>query len=151
SLSGPAGRYVFEIALDRAELLPRWDQQTQPEPPLSLGAARQRAEEWLRTKTPEVRQFELVSAFLSRLPTRPGAPAGCCSYRWMFDPIVGGRPLAGGAAFTAVVLTDGTIVEPRVEAPAGRGAMPPATGGAPLPGPDGAYRAGNGVVIPRPI
>jgi TonB family protein len=59
---------------------------------------------------------------LKALPT--GGPDAVCRrlecwyYRLAFDPVVGGRRLAGGGAFTVIVLMDGSIVEPRVESAA---------------------------------
>jgi TonB family protein len=139
-------RYLYEISPERASLLPRWDQRAGSEPPLSLGGARKAAEAWLTSRAPEVKALDLTS--LSFLNTNP---AGLWYYRLTFDPLVGGRRLPGGRDFTAVVLLDGSIVEPRVEQAfaatpaAGGGARPPAAAGsAPV-------RLGPGMTPPQRI
>ena len=149
-------RYVFEIPLDRAERLPRWDQRISLEPPLSMLEARKAAEAWFRIRAPEIRAFELVSLSLSRAVQRPqgGAcgAAGCWFYRMSFDPVVADRRLFGGGDFTAVVLLDGSIVEPRTEPMPPPGAGQPASGAAsPVDrGPNGIYRIGDaGITMPR--
>jgi TonB family protein len=138
-------RYLYEISQERASLLPRWDQRAGSEPPLSLGGARRAAEAWLASRAPEVKALDLTS--LSFLKTNP---AGLWYYRLTFDPLVGGRRLSGGRDFTAVVLLDGSIVEPRVEQAfaatpaAGGGAPPAAAGSAPV-------RLGPGMTPPQRI
>src|SRR5262245_15803465 len=162
-------RYVFEIAPGRANQQVAWDRQS--DPPLSVGAARKSAEEWLAVHFKDVQTFDLAGVTLSAGGRCGSDP--CWHYRLTFDPTVGGRRLIGGNEFTVVVLLDGSVVEPRVETgppvaagrgggpgngcgagPGGcRGFAPPAArqSGPPQPGPDGAYRVGNGVAPPQAI
>ena len=135
-------RYVYEISQERANGLPQWDQRAASEPPLSMSEAKKRAEAWLMSQTPEVKTFELSSASLTKTVAPLGSCrlAGCWFYRMNLDPVVAGRRLAGGGDFTAIVLMDGSIVEPRFEA-----AVP----ASPNPDAAGVYVAGNGVIAPR--
>ena len=144
-------RYVYEISQDRADTLPRWDARPGSEPPLSLGRARQAGEAWLTAQTPEVKTLELTSANLLRANS-----AGLWHYRLTFDPVLSGRRLPGGRDFTAEVLLDGSIVEPRTEsapvAPTGvgrgRGAPPAARPAEVGPAP---VRVGGAITPPQRI
>src|SRR5262245_21488415 len=69
-------RYLFEIAPERAEHLPRWDPQTAADPPLPLGAARRAAEAWVKARNPQVERFELNYAMLQR--AFPGPASRAC-------------------------------------------------------------------------
>jgi TonB family protein len=114
--------YVFEITPDRANRLPRWDQSTTPDPPLSASDARRTGERWLTVRNPHVTRFELVSSTLMRsvsgaVSAGCGGTSGCWHYRLSFEPVDGERPLPGGPDYIAIVLLDGTIVEPRIERP----------------------------------
>jgi TonB family protein len=162
-------RFVYEISQERASGLPTWEQQAASEPPLSISEARKTAETWLMSRTPEVKTFELNALSLSRTPAPPGTcrGGGCWYYRLTFDPVIAGRRLPGAGDFTVIVLIDGSIVEPRIEAaPSGtnRGGGPGGGvgsgiggGGGPRPGPvprpdaAGVYTAGNGVIPPRVV
>ena len=156
-------RLVFEIPIDRAERLPRWDQRITLEPPLSMGDARKAADAWLRGRSTNVTTFELATGSLFRaFPRPPNAGAcgasGCWYYRLGFVPMAGDRRLAGGSDFTSVVLLDGSVVEPRTEAVVtggGRGAAPAAAPPTSTPidrGPGGIYRQGDsGIVPPRVV
>jgi TonB family protein len=169
-------RYIYEIPGERANALPQWEPRLAPEPPLSMSAARKAAESWLTSRIPEIKTFEVSSLFFAKvfqgLPTGPCRTVSCWYYRITFDPVVGGRRLAGGSDFAAVVLIDGSIVEPRIEnapvAPSGAGRGGGGSGGpgsrtgggggprtVPVPSPDagGVYIAdpGNGVIAPRVV
>jgi TonB family protein len=94
---------------------------------------------WLTEQNPEVKTFDVASVTLTR---------GCCAFaqaeRWFyqmyFDPVVAGRRLFGGTSFMAVVLLDGSIVEPRIDAAPGQS-----------PAPSTPVRLGGGIPIPRRI
>ena len=161
-------RYVYEISQDRADALPQWDQQATPDPPLSMGEATKAARAWLTSRTPEIKIFELSALNLLNVPARPGTcRRGCWFYRMNFNPVIGGRRLAGGGDFTVVVLMDGSIVEPRLEAApsgpvgggAGGGVPGSGTGGGsgprafrvPSPDAQGVYAPGNGVIPPQVV
>jgi TonB family protein len=114
---------VYEVSDERASRLPQWDQHATPEPPLSMRAATQAAEAWLISRNRDIRAFEASNLTLLRVA--PAAvPDGVCRrvdcwyYRLVFDPVVGGRRLAGNGAFTVIVLMDGSVVEPRIAAAA---------------------------------
>jgi hypothetical protein len=70
----------------------------------------------LKQQNPEVKAFESSTVNVAR-----GYGVFAQRDRWYynisFDPVVGGRRLAGNAGFLVVVLMDGSVVEPRVEAP----------------------------------
>ena len=104
----------WEISSQRADRLPSWNPRNTPNPPLSSGDAIKVGEDWLRQQNPEVKTFELTNLTLAR-----GYGVFAQSDRWYymmyFDPVVGGRRLAGGSNFAAVVLLDGSVVEPRIE------------------------------------
>jgi TonB family protein len=174
SVARDGTRYQFEISRERASGLPQWDPRAVPDPPLSMNEARKAAESWLASRAPEINAFVLSGLGLFRLfprePLANCAAAGCWYYRMTFDLVVGGRRLASGGDFTVVVLHDGSIVEPRMDtsvaaAPgAGRagGGLGPGRGTGlgpvipgpnpnPIPGPDGVYRAGNGVSAPTVV
>ena len=119
--TGPDGaRYIFEITPERANRLPRWDQSISPDPPLSGSDARRAGERWLKLRNPHVTRFELVSSTLMRsfsatVSDACGSISGCWHYRLSFEPVDGSRQLPGGPDYIAIVLLDGTIVEPRIE------------------------------------
>jgi hypothetical protein len=119
--TGPDGAtYVFEITPDRANRLPWWDQSITPDPPFSASDARRAGERWLKVRNPHVQRFELVSLSLLQrasetVSAQCGGTTGCWHYRLSFEPMDGERHLPGGSDYIAIVLLDGTIVEPRIE------------------------------------
>ena len=88
-------------------------------PPLSIAKATEVAEAWIRKKNPDVKAFSVSSVALSVSHTWQGEPEDRWYYKIEFQPIVSGQRLHGGQ-FMAVVLFDGTVVEPQQE----RGARP---------------------------
>jgi len=162
SMGSPDGTVsLYSIPLARGSSIPTWDPLATSDPPLSFQQARVAAERWLASRTPEIKTFELSNAFFGR-GGRCGNDA-CWFYRMMFNPVLSGRTLVGGGPdFTAVVLLDGSIVEPRASASTapqrgGGRAQPPGgpgsgTGGrGPQPGADGVYTVGNGVLAPQTV
>jgi TonB family protein len=150
-------RSVFEITIDRAAAQPRWVPLGATEPPLTIATAEKAAETWLLAGSPEVATLVLSGVSLFRTAARSlgQPPPECWYYRLTFDRMVDGQRVFGGADLTAVVLLDGSIVEPRresaaaasVAAPPAAAPTPPAAG----PDADGVYAAGNGVTFPRPL
>jgi TonB family protein len=101
---------VWELSADRAASLPRWDPLTQ-EPPISLSTALQTGVEWVRKRRPND-TFELLSVGLAR------PAANTWMYLMRFSPAGQQGPRTIPA--TAIVLLDGSIVEPRTEDTPGR-------------------------------
>jgi protein TonB len=160
SIGSPDGTvYVYAIGPARGDSIPKWDPLATPDPPLSFLQARVAAERWLASRTPQISTFELSNAFFGR-GGRCGNDA-CWFYRMIFNPVLNGRTLVGGGPdFTAVVLLDGSIVEPRANPSTpqrgGRGQPPggpgSGTGGrGQQPGPDGIYTVGGGVLAPQVV
>lgn len=106
--------YRWEIPRPTAVALAPWNPTASPVP-LSIGDAAQTGEAWLRQRNQEFKAFEITNVNLSRM--QPTLMPDRWFYRLDFDPIVEGRRLVGGGKYVAVVLLDGTVVEPRVEKP----------------------------------
>ena len=102
----------WELSSARHSSQPRWSP-NQGMPPVPIGRAVELGHIWLKKKHPEVKDFAVSSIQLAPIGYgRP--PADRWYYRIEFLPIVSGQVLFGGG-FVAVVLFDGTIVEPRAE------------------------------------
>jgi len=103
SAPGQAGAMVWEIPMTRASALPRWDLDVAA-PPLSMMDATQLARTWLTQRNPEVQRFLMQQVMLYRVGL------GFWYYTFFFVAPSGqpGVPLP----FRAVVLPDGSIVEP---------------------------------------
>jgi hypothetical protein len=110
--SGDGLMYQFEVPAERVEKLPGWNPSDRP-PPLPISTAVTTGETWIKARNPEIKQFELGAVTLSRV-TWPSEFADRWYYRIEFNPIVAGQRLYGGQ-FTAVILFDGSVVEPRLE------------------------------------
>lgn len=149
--SAPDGTiYLWEISPARAESLAPWDPRTTL-PPLASDAAMKAGEGWLKQQHPEIKTFEpsVVSLLRLRTPDR-------WYYRLAFDGIIGGKRVSDPAGLVAIVLFDGSVVEPRVEKSGGPGGPGSGTGGGgprtvPVPKPDagGVYAPGNRVTWPQ--
>jgi TonB family protein len=135
--------YVWEISPERASALPHWNPQAAPS--VSMEEASRIAEDWVRAHNPDVQRFEVQSINYSRVRRmNPDIDfwyyqIGLYTYR---NP-----PKAGDQMARAVVLPDGTIVEPRVDP------NPPGQGGAaaaPAPSPQSASVPPPGVYSPDP-
>lgn len=152
SYSQGSPTYVWEISPERAAALPRWNPQAAPS--VSMEEAYRIAEDWVKAHNPDVQRFEVQSINYSRV--RRSNPdidfwyyqVGLYTYR---NP-----PKPGDQMTRAVVLPDGTVVEPRVDpnpAPA-PGAIPPPPAARPQPAPvppPGVYAPdiAHGVTYPR--
>jgi TonB family protein len=105
--------YTWEILQQRGNAQPTWDPATMPTPPVSIADATKVADAWLKQQAPELKTFVLTSLTLFRM--QPYMWPDRWYYRLEFDPIVAGRRLSGAGNFVAVVLLDGSVVEPRVD------------------------------------
>ena len=108
----PEVTYEYSMPLKRAEKLPSWAPGSGA-PPLPIGMAVRTGEEWLKKRNPEVKRFAVSSVTIARMITYTSSFGDHWYYRISFDPVIGAQQLYGGQ-FTAVVLFDNTIVEPRV-------------------------------------
>lgn len=102
---------IHAIPKAAAMKLPRWDPEGGKPAPLPVDVAVKKGKEWMKSKNPKmddfkVRSIALVRIGYSSLPDR-------WYYKLEFDPIIADQPLFG-AQFVAVVLLDGTVVEPVV-------------------------------------
>ena len=105
--------YNWAVPSEKLEAQPQWSPSAGP-PPLSIAKAVEIAETWIKKQYPEVRQFAIASVALGRANAWSSSTAERWYYRIEFYPIVGGKRLFGGQ-FIAVVLFDGSVVEPRAE------------------------------------
>lgn len=106
--------YRWDIPHKRNLAQQRW-MPTQGNPPLAVNKATDAALNWVKKKYPEVKEFAVASVQLK--PAGFGqVPADRWFYRVEFNPVVGGRILFGGQ-FVAVILFDGSVVEPQAEQP----------------------------------
>jgi hypothetical protein len=102
----------WELPRKQYEALPRWSP-TDGAPPLAVNKALEIGGTWIKKRHPDVKQFDALSLSFVR--------AGCCVsgderwfYRMDFQPVVSGQRMYGGQ-FIAIVLMNGTVVEPRLE------------------------------------
>ena len=166
SVDADGKRYLHDVSVQRSNRLPMWRPDEAAEPPVSMSAAVKAAETWLLARNSDVRAFEPSNVMLARWPSTAVASGSCRNaecwfYRLFFDPIVGGRRLAGGSNFTAIVLMDGAVVEPRLETTGSQQPVAGSSGGAAGTGAAGApgssivrdgvtvYRPGGDVTMPR--
>lgn len=109
-VSGPL--LTWEIPDARAASLRRWVP-SQGNPPYPVDKAVKVATAWLKKRHPEVRQFAV--SYVQLAPIAYGKPpADRWFYRIECDRVLDGKPVKGGT-FIAVVLFDGSVVEPREE------------------------------------
>lgn len=109
----PDGWAVWEITAARANGLAVWSSNA-GEPPLSLAQAMTTGEAWLATQVPDAKGFDLASASLTRL--QPLLLPGRWFYYLIYEPALPGQRLPG-SSLAAVVLMDGSVVEPRIVPP----------------------------------
>lgn len=104
----------WEVSRQKWAAQPKWSPASSGPPPLAIAKAVEIGEAWLRKRHADVKQFFVASVAL-RLQSSfgPDTSEGWF-YRLEFQPIVAGQRLWGGQ-FVAVVLFDGSVVEPRSE------------------------------------
>ncbi len=102
----------WEVPRKQYEALSKWSP-ADGSPPLAVNKALEIGSAWIKKRHPDVKQFDSSSLSFVR--------AGCCVsgderwfYRIDFQPVVSGQRMYGGQ-FIAVVLMNGTVVEPRPE------------------------------------
>jgi hypothetical protein len=105
--------YNWAVATEKFEAQPQWSPSA-GSPPLSIAKAVEIADAWIKKQNPDVKRFAIASIALARADGWGASAAERWYYRIEFHPIVGGRRLYGGQ-FVAVVLFDGSVVEPRAE------------------------------------
>ena len=105
----------WDISLDRARQLPAWDASLLSPPRLSAEEAIGIATDWMKHRNPDVGNLELRTVALSRIDSRAaGAPN-----RWYYRvDFLGGNSSVANPSLGAIVLLDGSILEPQTEPPA---------------------------------
>lgn len=101
----------YSISQARADRLPKWDP-TQPTIPLQIHEAVAKAQAWIKKKNPKIESFLPNRIDLGRVSY--GRFFGLWYYTVGFDGVVGGQRMYGWG-LQAVVLMDGSIVEPQPE------------------------------------
>jgi hypothetical protein len=99
----------YSISPNRAEKLPKWDP-TQPAIPLQLHEAVAKAQSWIKKQNPKIDSYVPNRIELGRVSY--GRFFGLWYYTVGFDGVVGGQRMHG-SGLQAVVLMDGSIVEPQ--------------------------------------
>ena len=104
----------WEVARAKWQSQPNWTPTSEAPLPLKIAKAVELGDAWLRKRHPDLKklvasQVTLKSQGESGPDTREG-----WFYRIEYQPVVAGKRLWGGE-FVAVVLLDGTVVDPRSE------------------------------------
>jgi hypothetical protein len=107
---GDGKSFDYFIPQGRAEKLPKWEP-TQPTIPLSIKDAVARAQVWMKKQNPKIDSFAPRSIELKRVSARG---VGLWYYTIAFDGVVGTEQMFSWS-LQAVVLMDGSIVEPKLE------------------------------------
>ena len=102
---------AYSISQGRANRLPKWDL-AQPTIPLQIHEAVAKAQAWVKKKNPKIESLIPNRIDLGRVSY--GRFLGLWYYEVGFDGVVGGQRLYGWG-LQAVVLMDGSIVEPQLE------------------------------------
>lgn len=105
--------YQWVVPWKKFVAQPQWTPSS-GNPPLPIAKAAEVADAWIKKKNPDIKAFSISSIALAVSHTWHGKPEDRWYYKIEFQPIVGGQRLFGGQ-FLAVVLFDGTVVEPRPE------------------------------------
>ncbi len=101
----------YSITQARAEKLPKWDP-TQQTVPLQVHDAVAKAQVWVKKQNPKIESFAPNRIELGRVSY--GRFFGLWYYTVGFDAVVGNQRMHGWG-LQAVVLMDGSIVEPQQE------------------------------------
>jgi hypothetical protein len=102
---------IHKITASEAQKLPEWDPESGKPAPLELSTAIKLGKEWMKKKNPKMDDFTVGSISVEKVGY--GSIPNRWFYKVEFDPIVGGQKLFG-SQFMAVVLMNGTVVEPIV-------------------------------------
>jgi hypothetical protein len=109
--------YQWAVSADRLSAQPQWTPSSDTLP-LPVNKAVEIAEGWIKSKTPEIKSLSVSSIEIAGPELLPSVSQDRWYYKISFLPIIGGqrmRAARGMAVFTAVVLFDGTVVEPRIQ------------------------------------
>lgn len=101
----------YSISQARADKLPKWDP-AQPTIPLQIHEAVAKAQAWIKKQNPKIESFVPNRIDLGRVSY--GRFYGLWYYTVGFDGVVGGQRMYSWG-LQAVVLMDGSIVEPKPE------------------------------------
>ncbi len=104
----------WEVSRQKWEAQPKWTPASAGPPPLEIAKAAALGEAWLRKRHPDVKQFAISSIALRPQASFGSEVADGWFYRLEYQPVVAGQRLWGGR-FVAVILFDGSVVEPRSE------------------------------------
>ncbi len=107
---GDGKSFDYSVSQARVEKLPKWDP-TQPTLPLSVKDAVAKAQIWMKKQNPKFDLFAPRSIELRRVSMRG---TGLWYYTIAFDGVVGTEQMFSWS-LQAVVLMDGTVVEPKLE------------------------------------
>jgi hypothetical protein len=104
----------WEVSRQQWSAQPKWTPTSGGPPPLPISRAIELGEAWLRKRHSDINKIAVGS-----ITIRPQAGSSLgieegWFYRIEFQPVVAGKKLWGGE-LVAVVLFDGTVVEPRAE------------------------------------
>ena len=103
---------VWEVASTRIDRQASWAPEDGP-PPLAITKAVELGATWMRKKHPEIKEFNADQISLHSYSHTNGARSGIWYYQVDYSPVVGGNRLRGDfGVYTAIVLFDGTVVEP---------------------------------------
>jgi TonB family protein len=105
----------WEMPLQQVNGLAPWNSRMGP-PPLSMDEAVRAAEAWLKQRVPGAETFQLSAANLARI--QPDVLMDRWFYFLVFDSVAADQSQTLLRRFMAVVLLDGSVVDPRVDAPA---------------------------------
>lgn len=114
SVSDSHTKYTWPLSWAQLEASPSWSPSSGA-PPLAIEKAVALATRWIREKNPRFDDFKPTRITFQRTSRSEN---GHSFRRWYytidFEPVMNEEALYGGT-YVAVVLFDGTVVEPRVE------------------------------------
>ena len=102
---------IHKISVAKARALDEWDPESGDPAPLSFKKAITEGKAWMMKKYPKMDDFQVRSITIEKMGW--SSLRNRWYYKIEFNPIVGGQKLFG-SMFTAVVLLDGSVVEPVV-------------------------------------
>jgi len=112
--SDSAARLTWSVRNERLDSQSLWAPEDGP-PPLGIAKACELGATWLKSKHPEIQNFEVEQIALHSYRHIQGKRGAVWYYNIDYNAVVGGQTLAlrhDIGAFTAVVLFDGFVVEP---------------------------------------
>jgi hypothetical protein len=100
---------IHKITETEAQRLPEWDPESGKPAPLPMDVAIKTGKEWLKKKYPKIDDFKIQSVTLEKI--RNSSIPNRWFYNIRFDPFLGDLHVFG-PEFMAVVLMNGSVVEP---------------------------------------